>query len=178
MKSFVIYNQNGRILNCLGVQDDYPQEDFYTFETVGHIDVEEGWSDMDSYFVSEGMLVEKGERPTPYHNFDYPTKTWVEDAESKVMYLRQEKAKNRKELLRDGLLYPDENGHVFQIDPDSQRLITGKALRLKLEPDNVNTVYWRSKDNEMVAFTHSEFIEFAKAVSDRVEAIMMASFNA
>lgn len=76
--------------------------------------------------------------------------------------------------LYEGFVY---GGYAYQFDEKARLNITGKALRLQLD-DVDSTTYWRTMDNQMVSFTKSEFIEFAKAVSDYYEQCFMESLTA
>lgn len=66
-------------------------------------------------------------------------------------------------------------GNTFDIDDKSQALITGRALKLLLNPPHPDIV-WRSKDNQNIAFTRDQFLAFAQAVDAHVDQIFRSSW--
>jgi len=165
-------DQKGKVL--ARVETPVAIDTAQTFGEVSLIESTDTLSPNDAYYDFESQTFKLKGECGPGEVFNYDLKQWVMDTDALAVYQKDQLRAARDEAIKAGL---DYNGHNFQIDPDSQRLIASKALRLQLEPDNTNPVYWRSRANEMVEFTPAEFIEFAKAVSDRVEEIMMASFS-
>lgn len=70
-------------------------------------------------------------------------------------------------------------GKTFQIDPESQTFIAGKALSVlknKVAGTPLNTITWRTYDNEFYNFTSEEFLEFSSAVESHIENILQNSW--
>jgi hypothetical protein len=81
------------------------------------------------------------------------------------------KVKNRKELVNAGFDYENK---TFQIDDGSRTSISGKVLYLQVNTQ-VDTVYWKATDNNIVTFTRAEFFVFASAVSDYYENLILTT---
>lgn len=88
--------------------------------------------------------------------------------------LKRERANERRQKsLAEGYTW---QGALYDIDPDSLRLIMSRAVRLTIDP-NINDVEWRTKDNSMFAFSRSQFLEFAAAADAYVESLYQASWQ-
>lgn len=68
------------------------------------------------------------------------------------------------------------SGSVFDIDPDSFRLIMSRAVRLTINPE-IQQVEWRTKDNAMHLFSRAQFLEFAVDADAHVESLYQASWQ-
>lgn len=79
----------------------------------------------------------------------------------------------RAEKVKDGFPW---QGALYDIDPDSLRLIMSRAVRLTIDP-NINEVEWRTKGNSMFVFSRSQFLEFAAAADAYVESLYQASWQ-
>lgn len=83
--------------------------------------------------------------------------------------------------IRDSKLAEGFNwgGFIFQIDPKSLSLISGRTLRIitaRIQNELVNDVQWMTKDNSIYTFTPDEFVSFAEAVDDHVDGIYKESW--
>lgn len=81
----------------------------------------------------------------------------------------------RDKELRQGIEWA---GHVFQIDPDSQRLISGRVAAIHAKGvENCSAFAWRTISNTDYEFQPQEFLDFAVAVDARVDEIYRTSWS-
>lgn len=79
------------------------------------------------------------------------------------------KRTKRKLRVEEGFTYNDK---VFQIDDVSRTNIAGKYNRV-VGDSAITTVRWKALDNTVVEFSREEFIQFAFAVSDYYEYLIL-----
>ncbi|MDA3806835.1 MAG: DUF4376 domain-containing protein [Thiomicrorhabdus sp.] len=166
MKKFIVYNSDGKILR----RGSCPLSTFGQQAKPGEFIIE-GEANDATDFIEGGLVKSKGLKPSESHVFDHASKNWVEDAVLKAQLARSEKRSGRNQTISQGYTY---NGDVFQIDASSRANIAGKTVYLQERP-LVLTVNWKALDNTVVSFTRAEFIDFACAVSDYYENIVLTS---
>lgn len=72
------------------------------------------------------------------------------------------------------------DGEQFQIDAESQRLISAKALNVLRSLINNQTpsdIIWRTQTDTFYTFTSEEFLDFSDAVNAHVEGIMKTAWE-
>jgi hypothetical protein len=166
MKKFIVYNSDGKILR----RGSCPLSTFEQQAKPGELIIE-GEANDATDFIEGGLVKSKGLKPSESHVFDHASKNWVEDAVLKAQLARSEKHSGRNQTISQGYTY---NGKVFQIDLNSRTSISGKVVYLQVNTQ-VDTLYWKATDNNVVTFTREEFFVFASAVSDYYENLILTT---
>ena len=117
-----------------------------------------------SYYVDNGQLVEKPERPSPEHTFDYAAKQWVYDltGHRDAKWTEVKSARTEEELST--FVW---NDHSFDCDEVSQRRIQGAVHLASMDTSTVTE--WTLADNTTQTFNAADLQEIGKALSDHVK---------
>jgi hypothetical protein len=83
MKSFIVYDETGRILRTGTCADsDLPLQGQHVIE---------GLANDDSQYVSNGAVVDMPYRPSLHHKFNYETKQWMPDPTAAQISVRAQR---------------------------------------------------------------------------------------
>lgn len=101
---------------------------------------------LDSFYVADGVVLAKGEKPSPHHIFDYATKLWVDPRT--LQDFKSAKWQEIK-LARDDAEFGgfDWNGSRFDSDAISQSRIQGAVQLAAMSP--AFTIEWTLADNSV-----------------------------
>ena len=94
-----------------------------------------------------------------------------------ISHKSKDRSKRINESLNDRVSAGFEWGdHTFQIDGESRASIASRALKLVLNPD-INSLVWRSSENDDVSFTRDQFLAFHQAVDEYNEQLRQDSWR-
>lgn len=170
MSSFVVYDNNGRILRV----GECPLEALKNQVGEGEF-VLVGEANDATQYVDNGTVVDMPPKPNDYSTFSYSTKIWEYDQGLFDAITRKEKHNMREAKIVEGFTYAGLN---FQIDSTSRLNIIGKALEIQLDP-SITSITWISNSKDATGvdieyvFTRGEFITFSKEVAKYYEAIIL-----
>ena len=153
----VIHNEEGRILSQQSNATELALEgkQYVQHEIVGNLD---------DFYVANGEVLPKGEKPSQGHVFNYSTGQWELDIE----LARSEKweAIKAERQMRELSTF-EWNTHAFQCDEASQMRIQA-AVQAAIIDDGLNMV-WTLADNSTQTFNATELKQIGKALSDHVK---------
>ena len=144
--NYLQYDDAGKIL-CIGVAPDGSSLDH-----IQHVLIDPPEVDLSEDFVQGGAVVRRPARPSPHHEWDWPTKSWIPNLDAARESQRQAWNAWRDRELVAG--YP-HNGHVFHSD---DRFMAELQLILKgYERGHLTgTSAIRTRDNGTLQMTHAE----------------------
>ena len=174
MKLFGAYNLNtGQFIWSLTVKDT---SELAPFAGIGYIEL---GSQEDSLtgFVQNGEIVQFPDKPSPHHEWDWPTKSWLPDLDAARNARLQEVS---SELNRR--LYLPCNG--FDADNVSRDRISGTIARLQ-RGDGLPAGWmgWRDADNQQhwaeddAATVLANLCTLSRAIEDREQALLVAGWT-
>jgi hypothetical protein len=131
----------------------------------------------ETHYVQNGELVPFPEQPSPHHEWDWPTKSWLPNLDSAKAAKRTE---IETELSRR--LYPPCNG--FDADKVSRERISGMIARLQ-RGDGLPAGWlgWRDASNDMqwaaddAATVLASLTALSLAIENREQALLVASWT-
>lgn len=153
----VTHNEEGRILSQQFNATELSLEgkQYVRHEIVG---------DLNDFYVANGEVLPKGEKPSQGHVFNYSTGQWELDIE----LARSEKWEAIKAERQVSELSAFEwNTHTFQCDEASQMRIQS-AVQAAIIDDSLSMV-WTLADNTTQTFTASELKQIGQALSNHVK---------
>lgn len=114
MKSFIVYDSEGRILKT-----GHCQEEDFDLQASGSESIIEGEADFLTQYIVDGAVVDLPKKPAGEYKFDYVTKAWEFDsaaAEAKALA-------KRNQVLKDG---PDRVNLMWwaSMSPADQTAVT------------------------------------------------------
>ena len=169
----LVFNpDSGMVLQCIKAPDSHAQ--YYGDDVL--IVEDENVTDMTHYVVG-GVLVPFPEKPSPHHDWDWPTKSWLPNLDAAKA---TKKAEIETELSRR--LYLPCNG--FDADTVSRERISGTIARLQ-RGDGLPTgwVGWRDAENNMqwvtddAATVLANLTALTRAIEDREQALLVAAWQ-
>ena len=154
----VFYNDEGRITS---VHEKATENTVGDRQYLVHDSVING----EDYYVVNGVITEKGLKPSANHEFNYSSGKWefnrLAAQDKKWMEI-----KLARSLQEFGTF--DWNGYTFQCNDVSQRRIQG-AVQLAML-DSTLTLDWTLADNTVQTFNASEFEAIGQALAAHVSA--------
>lgn len=148
MKTISVYDQiTGQVLRTVTCQE----EDVLLNVKSGELWLDAEVSD-ETHYVQNGELVQLPSRPSPHHEWDWTTKSWLPNLDAARESQRQAWNAWRDRELIAGYAH---NGHVFHSD---DRFMTELQLLLKgYERGHLTgTSAIRTRDNGTLQMTHAE----------------------
>ena len=161
----------GKILQCVSAPDSHAP--LYGEHTLIS---EDGISD-ETHFILDGELTAFPIKPSPYHIWDWPTKSWLPNLDA----ARESKLQQVAAELNTRLYLPC-NG--FDADQVSRGRISGTIARLQ-RGDGLPTgwIGWRDANNqqqwaeESAATVLANLTALSCAIEDREQALLVASWT-
>jgi len=142
----IYYNTLGQIEVCAEISAIVPE---YLSELYVNIPFSDNISQL--YYVLDNVMVEKPERPSIYHEFDYTTHTWVDARKIEDVKLAKIQYINEQRLLANQTSFTF-NGKEVATDPLSRSDIDGVngevALTNQLPVTFPNV--WKAMDNTYI----------------------------
>jgi len=126
--------------------------------------------DINDFYVADGQILPKGEKPSDAHTFSYTFNTWefeLQTAKQNV-WLRIKAARDTDEF---GTF--TWSTHTFQCDQVSQRRIQGAVQLAQL--DSATTLDWTLADNSVQTFNATELQQIGQALAAHVNACHVKS---
>ena len=169
----LVFNpDSGMVLQCIKAPDSHAQ--YYGDDVL--IVEDENVTDMTHYVVG-GVLVPFPEKPSPHHDWDWPTKSWLPNLDAAKA---TKKAEIETELSRR--LYLPCNG--FDADTVSRERISGTIVRLQ-RGDGLPAGWlgWRDASNDMqwaaddAATVLTSLTALSRAIEDREQALLIAAWQ-
>ena len=174
MKKYIQYNvATGEITQIFDCSEN---------DSIGHLsgygyEIIESNGDYSDGYVQNGELVPFPERPSPYHEWDWPTKSWLPNLDAA-------KAAKKAEIeapLATKLYLPCSG---FDADNVSRERISGTIARLQ-RGDGLPTgwVGWRDASNQQqwvtddAATVLANLTALSRAIEDREHALLVASWT-
>ena len=129
------------------------------------------------YYVQDGAIVSRPSQPSPYHDWDWPTKSWLPNLDA----ARESKLQQVSTELNARLYLPC-NG--FDADKVSRERISGTIARLQ-RGDGLPAGWmgWRDAANEMrwvtddAATVLANLTALSRAIEDREQALLVAGWT-
>ena len=181
MPCYVNYTEEGRIVGCVKCESDVPT---VKIEGILSMEVNEEVHDQvaaqvgtDAFYVQNGELVPFPTKPSPHHEWDWTTKSWLPNLDAAREAKKQEAS---SELSRR--LYLPCNG--FDADKVSRERISGMIARLQ-RGDGLPAgwVGWRDASNQQqwvtddAATVLANLTALSRAIEDREQALLVASWT-
>ena len=143
---YLQYDAAGKIL-CIGVAPDGSGLDH-----IPNVLIDPPEVDFNEDYIQDGEIIRRPANPSPYHEWDWPTKSWLPNLDAARESQRQAWNAWRDRELVAG--YP-HNGHVFHSD---DRFMAELQLILKgYERGRLTgTSAIRTRDNGTLQMTHAE----------------------
>ena len=164
------YAETGEITRCVDAPDSEASlhAQMYVLAPSGHSD--------ETHYVKNGGLVPFPEKPSPHHDWDWTTKSWLPNLDAAKA---AKKAEIEIELSRR--LYLPCNG--FDTDNISRGRISGMIARLQHEDGlPAGWMGWRDAANEMrwadddPATVLANLTALSRAIEDREQVLLIASW--
>ena len=165
------YAETGEIIRCVDAPDSEASlhAQRYVLAPSGHSD--------EAHYVQNGELVPFPAKPSPHHEWDWPTKSWLPNLDAARKAKLQEVA---AELNRR--LYLPCNG--FDADKVSRERISGMIARLQ-RGDGLPAGWmgWRDASNQQqwatddAATVLANLTALSRAIEDREQALLVASWT-
>ena len=163
----------GQILKTISAPDGHAN--LYGSEGEGVI-LTDTWVSDTTHYVENGVLTEYLESPSPHHEWDWTTKSWLPNLDAARSSKLQQVA---AEL--DSRLHLPCNG--FDADPISRERISGTIARLQ-RGDGLPAgwIGWRDANNqqqwaeESAATVLANLVALSRAIEDREQALLVASW--
>ena len=167
------YGSYGEILRRI----DAPNKDVDSYVESGQYVLSESTFDDLTHYVQNGELVPFPEKPSPHHEWDWPTKSWLPNLDAAKA---AKKTGIESELARR--LYLPCNG--FDADKVSRERISGMVSRLQ-RGDGLPTGWmgWRDASNQQrwvtddAATVLANLTALSRAIEDREQALLVASWT-
>ena len=142
---FINYDSNGAPLSVIDCPFDLSGTDGWVRAEGLHVDLA-------AVYVKEGRILNKPPQPSPHHEWDWPTKSWLPNLDAARESQRQAWNAWRDRELVAGCPH---NGHVFHSD---DRFMAELQLILKgYERGHLTgTSAIRTRDNDTLQMTHAE----------------------
>ena len=164
----------GRIVQRVHAPDDHAEH----YEGSGvHVLVSDDVVEPGACYAIDGQFAPFPEKPSPHHDWDWPTKSWLPDLDSAREAKKQDTA---TELARR--LYLPCNG--FDADKTARERISGMIARLQRGDGLPNGwVGWRDASNQQqwatddAATVLSNLAALSRAIEDREQALLVASWT-
>ena len=120
----------------------------------------------EDYYVCDGVLVKKPDKPTLHHVFDYSIKEWKDPRSLEAIREFQWELikEERTKAWNGGFTW---NGYVFDSTPEARTNISGTAQLAALNPAEFST-NWTIADNSTVPLDGFQMIEVGKALGAHV----------
>ena len=166
--------KTGQILKTVSAPDGHAN--LYDSEGKGVI-LTDTWVSDATHYVENGALTEYLENPSPHHEWDWTTKSWLPNLDA----AREAKLQSVATEL-NARLYPPCNG--FDADSVSRGRISGMIARLQRGDGlPVGWVGWRDADNNMhwaaddAETVLTNLTALSRAIEDREQALLVASWT-
>ena len=117
----------------------------------------------EDYYVVDGVIAEKGLKPSVNHEFNYSSGEW-EFSRLAAQDRKWIEIKRARSLQEFGSF--EWSGYTFQCDEVSQRRIQGAVQLAMLDP--ALTLDWTLADNTVQTFTAAEFEAIGQALAAHV----------
>jgi hypothetical protein len=117
----------------------------------------------ETHYVDNGELVEKPDRPSSEHIFDYITKQWAYDGE---LHRQQKWAEIKSARTAEEFSTFSWGGYTFQCDEVSQRRLQGAVQLAAINPDM--SLDWTLADNSVQTFMAEEYVQIGQALANHV----------
>jgi hypothetical protein len=165
------YTETGEITRCVDAPDSEASlhAQMYVLAPSGHSD--------ETHYVQNGELVPFPAKPSPHHEWDWATKSWLPNLDAAREAKLQEVA---TELGRR--LYLPCNG--FDADKVSRERISGTIARLQRgDPLPAGWIGWRDASNQQqwatddAATVLANLTALSRATEDREQALLVASWT-
>lgn len=127
---------------------------------------------LEEYHAEGGVLVHHGAKPSESHRWN--NGAWELDTEMESLKRSRAKFATRVESINSGTIA--FGGNDFQCDGLSASLIAGRLQRVLAKQAlglPQEDVIWHDANNNPVTLTHQEFLQFAIAWDERMEAIVL-----
>ena len=176
MPCYVNYTEDGRIVGCVKCESDVPT---VKSEGILSMEVNEEAHDevvaqlgTDAFYVQNEELIPSPAKPSPHHEWDWPTKSWLPNLDAAREAKRQAWNAWRDRDLIAGYTH---NGHVFHSD---DRFMAELQLILKgYEREYLTgTSAIRTRDNGTLQMMHIEIEELLLLIGIHRQAIYAQSW--
>ena len=170
----VVFNKrHGQIEQVVSAPDSHA--DFYSSDECGVI-LTDDYVDDSVCFIDDGAIKPFPAKPSPHHEWDWPTKSWIPN----LNLAREAKLQQVAAELNTRLYLPC-NG--FDADKVSRERITGMITRLQRGDglpagwvgwrDASNQQHWANENAEYVL---AQLTTLSRAIEDREQALLVASW--
>lgn len=171
----ITYAPSGEIKQCIVAPDAHAE--FYAASGMATMIVADSGALDETHYVQNGELVPFPAKPSPHHEWDWSTKSWLPNIDSAKA---AKKTRVESELARR--LYLPCNG--FDADPLSRERISGMIARLQ-RGDGLPAgwVGWRDANNDMhwaaddAAAVLANLTALSCAIEDREQALLVAGWT-
>lgn len=119
----------------------------------------------DFYNPSTGMVLPKPDRPSKFHEWDWVSKSWVDNRtieDHRAAKLRELKLE-RDRQIESGFSW---DGSVFDSDATAQMRLMG--LRMKAQVDPAFSEVWRLQDNSWRILTASDVLAVWETLENHI----------
>ena len=155
---YICHEESGEITAIIKGPRDSIEEPLGLFlDYQGSDDIDIGW------YVSGDDVLQKPEKPSDSHIFNYETGLWSIDL-TLAKSLKWDEIKAAREAQEFGTF--DWGGYTFQCDEVSQRRIQG-AVQLATM-DSSMTLDWTLADNSVQTFSAADFLAIGQALAAHV----------
>ena len=169
--NYLQYDDAGKIL-CIGVAPDGSSLDH-----IQHVLIDPPEVDLSEDFVQGGAVVRRPARPSPHHEWDWPTKSWLPNLDA----ARESKLQQVATELSTRLYLPC-NG--FDADQVSRARISGTIARLQ-RGDGLPAgwIGWRDASNQRqwaeddAVTILANLTALSCAIEDREQALLATSWQ-
>jgi len=148
MKQFTIYDANGNYLrNGMCSAEDYTTQAGPTEQ------IFEGCFFPDQYCLVNGVPTTKPTQPTPFHDWDKATHTWIANLQQAKEAKKLEITLERNTRLVTPVTYDNK---LLDGDEDAKRRIVQKLLEIStatLLEENPSPMFWRDANNNIHTWT-------------------------
>ena len=171
---YCIESLTGRIVQRVHAPDDHAEH--YGGSGI-HVLVSNDVVEPNARYVIDGQFVPFPEKPSPHHEWDWPTKSWLPNLDA----ARESKLQQVAAELNTRLYLPC-NG--FDADKTSRERISGMIARLQ-RGDGLPAgwVGWRDASNQQqwatddAATVLANLTALSRAIEDREQALLIASWQ-
>lgn len=160
MSYLVYYDENGEISGTVSGPADFIQEAIEAYEG---LTVLSDFKPELSHWVKDGVIVSRGDRPSPAYEFNYQAEEWQHQlAEGQA--IRWQAIKDARDNEEFGTF--EWNEHIFQCDEVSQRRIQGAVQLAAI--DSSMTLDWTLADDTVETFTAADYVGIGQALANHV----------
>lgn len=156
--NYLIYDKtNGRVIQ-MATGPEEAMEGFIT-EATGVIELTDSNTPTGLVYVDDGGFVSMGERPSPFHSFNYTTHTWEDTRSlSQLKDLKWAEIKAQRDLVEYGPF--TYSGMEFDGDVNAQRRLNGYISISKdaIANNQTFTADFILADNSVVTLSETDFV--------------------